>query len=193
VVGSSDGKNVVLDPDDIMARKNGKWTTLNLQRLGGDVAVGGALVHASDRRLKSDIRGIPHGLAEILGLKPVSYQYTSQLGVTSLGFIAQDVREVLPELVVERDDGMLSVDYDGVTPVLVRAVQELAEGNQRLVRDNRVLSGRAIEMERTAAAHEAALQELRGQAQARETEVEALRAEVAALRHDVASLLALER
>ena len=44
-----------LDDNEIMARSNGGVSTLNLQAEGGTVNVGGAVVHASDRRLKKDI------------------------------------------------------------------------------------------------------------------------------------------
>ena len=46
-------------------------------------------------------------------------------GETHYGFIAQQVQEVLPELVHTDKDGMLSVDYIGVIPLLVNAIQEL--------------------------------------------------------------------
>jgi hypothetical protein len=41
-----------------------------------------------------------------------------------LGFIAQEVQTVIPELVVSSDD-KLSVNYTGIIPILTKAVQEL--------------------------------------------------------------------
>ena len=52
----------------------------------------------------------------------VEARRTSQL---HYGFIAQQVQQVLPELVHEDADGYLSVDYIGVIPLLVNAIQEL--------------------------------------------------------------------
>ncbi|TKG90731.1 tail fiber domain-containing protein [Puteibacter caeruleilacunae] len=43
---------------------------------------------------------------------------------TEIGFIAQDLREVFPELVSEDKDGYLSIDYISLIPVLVEALKE---------------------------------------------------------------------
>ena len=42
-----------------------------------------------------------------------------------LGFIAQEVKEIFPEVIMQDDDGYYSVDYAKLTPVLVEAVKEL--------------------------------------------------------------------
>ena len=42
-----------------------------------------------------------------------------------IGFIAQDVQEVLPELVRENGKGNLSLRYQGITPILLEAIKEL--------------------------------------------------------------------
>jgi hypothetical protein len=42
----------------------------------------------------------------------------------SLGVIAQEIREVLPEVVKEQEDGMLSVAYGNITAVLIEAIKE---------------------------------------------------------------------
>jgi hypothetical protein len=41
-----------------------------------------------------------------------------------MGFIAQDVRQVLPDVVSEDDSGMLSMSYDEIVPLLVEAIKE---------------------------------------------------------------------
>jgi hypothetical protein len=43
----------------------------------------------------------------------------------SVGVIAQELQEVLPQLVAENADGMLSVAYGNITAVLIEAVKEL--------------------------------------------------------------------
>jgi hypothetical protein len=80
----------------------------------------------SDQRLKRNIAPSTRGLADIVSLKPVRFEYNEKIyGLgTHLGFLAQDVREVLPDLVTEMESGYLRVDYDGVIPVLTRAIQE---------------------------------------------------------------------
>lgn len=56
------------------------------------------------------------------------------------GFIAQEVEQVMPELVEHDADGMLSVDYIAVIPILVKAVNELSARNEQLENELRQLS-----------------------------------------------------
>lgn len=46
-------------------------------------------------------------------------------GDHQVGFIAQELREVLPEAVVEQPDGYLAIDYGRVAPLLVEGIKEL--------------------------------------------------------------------
>ena len=81
------------------------------------------------------------GLGTILGLKPVSYNWkseTSQLRSAeavpskAFGFLAQEVAEVMPEIVTLSSTGDSLVDYTAVIPVLVQAVKELDATIQQL-------------------------------------------------------------
>ena len=42
-----------------------------------------------------------------------------------VGFIAQDVQKVMPELVIENKDGMLSMRHQGIAPILLEAIKDL--------------------------------------------------------------------
>jgi len=86
----------------------------------------GAYVPVSDRRLKKNIIDISYGLNEILSLRSVSYNMNEQedTSVKTLGFIAQEVQEVLPESVFEMQSGMFGMDKSAIVPVLVKAIQE---------------------------------------------------------------------
>jgi len=86
----------------------------------------GAYVPVSDRRLKKNIIDISYGLNEILALRSVSYNMNEQedTSVKTLGFIAQEVQEVLPESVFEMQSGMFGMDKSAIVPVLVKAIQE---------------------------------------------------------------------
>lgn len=59
---------------------------------------------------------------------------------TRYGFIAQEVEQVLPDVVETDKDGMKSVDYIAVIPILVNAVNELNARNQELEQQLRLLS-----------------------------------------------------
>jgi hypothetical protein len=85
---------------------------------------------ASDERLKENIAPCDYGMDVINALAPVSYTWkdTERMGTqTEIGFIAQAVKDVVPEAIGENNDGMLSLDYPKLTAVLVKAIQELSQ------------------------------------------------------------------
>ncbi|WP_452230927.1 tail fiber domain-containing protein [Lacinutrix sp. MEBiC02404] len=94
----------------------------------GNVFVNGNLAHASDKRLKRDIETIDFGIAEILKLNPVQYNWKDKENkpYKSLGVIAQEIEEIIPNVVQIGDDStqMLSVSYTELIPVLIKAIQE---------------------------------------------------------------------
>jgi hypothetical protein len=77
----------------------------------------------SDRRYKEDIYPISGALSTICQLKGAHYMIHEK---PSIGFIAQEVQEVIPEAVSPMNDGTLTIDYSKIIPVLVEAVKELA-------------------------------------------------------------------
>ena len=88
---------------------------------------------ASDEKLKTNIAETKYGLDHILRLEPKEFDWKEKLnGRHDIGFIAQEVQEVVPELVKEveglnGDESHLSVDYTKVVPILVNAIKELKE------------------------------------------------------------------
>lgn len=107
-----------------------------------------ALNTSSDRRLKKDIKTLGYGLEEILKLQAVSYKWKNSTdSKLHLGFIAQDVENLIPEIVtksnlsdaefetVQKNGGEIQdtygMEYTGLIPVLVKAIQE----QQNLIRN----------------------------------------------------------
>ena len=85
----------------------------------------------SDMRGKEDIKTIDNATDKIMALRGTTYKYRGASPDIHYGFIAQELKEVLPELVsVEEDGEHYGVHYDGVTPVLVEAFKELNEKNK---------------------------------------------------------------
>ena len=64
-----------------------------------------------------------------------------------IGFIAQEVEEVLPELVKTREDGFKGVNYAEMTAVLVEAVKELTAQVEALKAENNTLKAEASKVE----------------------------------------------
>jgi len=89
----------------------------------GYLSTGGTWVNASDITLKKDIKDIEYGLNEVMQLKPKWYKMIDD-DLEQIGFIAQDVEEVLPELVSTSEKGMKGLSYGQLTAVLTKALQE---------------------------------------------------------------------
>lgn len=79
-------------------------------------------IETSDRRLKENIKPLEQALDIVKQLEGVSY-LRKDTGENEIGFIAQDVQKVLPELVTEHSE-YLGINYSRVVAVLVEAMKE---------------------------------------------------------------------
>jgi hypothetical protein len=90
----------------------------------------------SDCRLKQDIAPIGYGLCHISCLNPVSYCWNEKAKSNGcgcqIGFIAQEVKEVVPEAVFKTVSGYYGLDTNKLVPVLTAAVKDLASEVQSL-------------------------------------------------------------
>lgn len=104
---------------------------------------------SSDERLKKNITNITDGLSKILQLQGVSFNWKdAKLGTdTHLGFIAQQVKPILPEALSMNADGYYSMNYDSVVPVVVEAVKELNSKVDNLQKENDDLKKRLEALE----------------------------------------------
>lgn len=104
------------------------------QTAGVSLASGGTgWSSISDRRAKTDFKPCPYGLSTILKLNTMTYRYLGNQHQT-MGFIAQEVLEVIPELVDVPSDSTeyMSIRYSELIPILTRAIQELSQENSSL-------------------------------------------------------------
>lgn len=113
------------------------WSTAGLVRHGqygaGDASFdsNGIMATSSDERLK-DVKGdFNTGLNEILSLNPVLYKYNKKSGLETknvyCGFLAQDVKQYIPEAVGIDRDGYYSLSNRPIIAALVNAVKDLME------------------------------------------------------------------
>lgn len=123
------------------------------------IADNGELKNLSDRRLKKDIAPLSGVLDRVTQLRPVSYQLNSlpDDSPRSLGFIAQEVEPLFPEVVETNAQGIKSMGYSGLIPVAIGAVQEVNAKAERLAAENAALQARLSAVEARLAALEAAL------------------------------------
>ena len=81
----------------------------------------GSFVYSSDVSLKEDIQTIENPLEKVQQLRGVSYKW-KDTGRKDIGLVADEVQEVLPELVVEK--GHKHIDYGHMIGLLVEAMKE---------------------------------------------------------------------
>jgi hypothetical protein len=93
----------------------------------------------SDKRLKNNVTKLSNSLDIINKLRPVSYTWDEKLNRqgTDFGLIAQEVEEILPNIVKETDtlfdDNIYkSVSYEKLIPFLIKSIQELTEEINKL-------------------------------------------------------------
>ena len=113
VIGNgTDGSN---KSDAFKVMFNGDATVSNNLTVVGDVEV------QSDARLKSNIVSLGSTISKLLLIDGKSYEMK---GKQKIGVLAQEIKEVFPELVSEDDNKMLAVNYQGLVPVLINALKE---------------------------------------------------------------------
>jgi len=82
----------------------------------------------SDLRTKDEIDyKFDNGIESILKLQPTKFKFKNAPNKQRRGFIAQDVLEVIPDLVLgdgEKENGTYGLDYDGILALAVKAIQE---------------------------------------------------------------------
>ncbi|MBR5167409.1 MAG: tail fiber domain-containing protein [Salinivirgaceae bacterium] len=129
------GSCTITRSDAMVILKNGN-TTINGILTANNVSA------SSDFRLKKDIQPLDGALDKVLKLRGVSFYWKSKEEMAAakgkdvnnmsygyskdkqIGVIAQEIEEVLPELVVTDNEGFKSVKYENLTPVLIEAMKE---------------------------------------------------------------------
>ena len=93
--------------------------TSTVLTLAGDLTIN------SDARLKDNIQPLGSTLDKLHQIEGKTYTFLKDEEHTpKIGVLAQEVQAVFPELVTEGADGILSVNYQGLVPVLINAINE---------------------------------------------------------------------
>ena len=105
---------------------NGRFTAVGAGTFSNNLNItsDGTLTTAtSDEKFKYNIRPLNYGLSTLLQLKPVNFQWINGED-EDLGFIAQDVAEIIPEAVNTNWNSDLLMRYESIIPILTKAIQE---------------------------------------------------------------------
>jgi len=137
--------NITIDPngDALVFSFTNRWPGIGYAYL---VPGSAGLITTSDRRVKKDIAAMGPCLDRVMALKPSTFRYkTSDEGTpVNYGFIAQDIEEQFPDLVLERN-GLKTLVGDGITAINTRAIQDL---NQKLEDRSKELENENAELKK---------------------------------------------
>lgn len=103
-----------------------------------NVTVTGTLIESSDARLKENVETLTNPLEKVMSLRGVSYNKIETPDRPEIGFIAQEVEEVVSEIVDTDAEGMKAVSYARTVALLVEAIkeqQEQIDGMQAKIND----------------------------------------------------------
>ena len=135
------GINMGLDTDSVF--RLGGWSNgTNAYRWTSDTAgnfvASGNVTAYSDERLKTNIKTIENALDTVSKMRGVTYERIDS-GIKGVGVIAQEMKEVLPEVVMEAlsDDEYMSVSYGNIVGVLIEAIKELKAEIEELKGQNK--------------------------------------------------------
>ena len=127
--------NMGLDSDNVF--RIGGWSApANLLQLSmtGNLTMSGDVCAYSDVTLKDNIEVISDPLTKVLKLRGVTFTRKDlDDNKTHMGVIAQEVEEVIPEVVITGEDGIKTVAYGNIVGLLIEAVKELTNQNKELV------------------------------------------------------------
>ena len=94
---------------------NGNASVSNNLTVMGDLEV------QSDARLKSNIVSLGPTLSKLLQIDGKSYEMK---GKKKIGVLGQEIQKLFPELVGADEENLLTVNYQGLVPVLINAIKE---------------------------------------------------------------------
>jgi len=125
-------------PQDIHTSANVQFNSIGLgtaaSGVAGEVRATGDVTafYSSDIRLKENIQPIQNALEKVESISGNTYDWKegfdeihSHKG-NDVGVIAQEIEEILPQIVTNRDNGFKAVQYEKIIPLLIEAIKELS-------------------------------------------------------------------
>ena len=118
------------EADFAMHVNSNLWYVLNQGGSGimyvdqsGNFTAAGNVTAYSDARLKSNVATLENALQKVKNIRGVSFEKD---GKNAIGVIAQELQQVVPEVVQQNADGYLSVAYGNLVGLLIEAVKDLS-------------------------------------------------------------------
>ena len=108
--------------------------------IAGEIRASGDITafYSSDSRLKYGVTPIQNALEKVENISGNTYHWKEGFEEVhsnkgkDIGVIAQEVQNILPEIVTERESGYLAVNYEKLVPLLIEAIKELSNKVKKL-------------------------------------------------------------
>lgn len=143
------GFNTNLPTERLDVNGNGRFRSIGSSASAGALhytSDGTLTTNTSDERLKTNIITVTNALDKVKQLRGVNYNWTENpTGDTRIGFIAQEVNNIVPELTFvnpNSEEKYMGIHYDNVTALLVEAIKELS--NDIITSNNTFLETQTI-------------------------------------------------
>ena len=128
------GINIVSPTESLDVSGNARFRTIGSSASSGALyytSTGVLTTNTSDSRLKHNIQTLTNALDKVKQLRGVTYDWIDEDGPTRIGFIAQEVESVVPELTFVNNnspENYMGVHYENTVALLVEAIKELTSG-----------------------------------------------------------------
>lgn len=108
------------------------------------IKAAGGFFQESDIRVKENVSEINNlELGDIAKISTIYFNYISDAsGKTEIGVIANELKDICPELVMEDENGYLNVDYPKLAVVALKGVKLLYQNQIKMMEDIQTIAGR---------------------------------------------------
>ena len=126
----SDGGGTITSLILDMSEAGNALFTANIS--GSEIEASGDVIAfgSSDKRLKDDIQPIENSLNKVDKIGGYTFVWNDKQSTyegKDVGVIAQEIEEVLPEVVMTRGNGFKAVKYEKIVPLLIESIKELKQ------------------------------------------------------------------
>jgi hypothetical protein len=99
------------------------------------IKASGGFFQESDIRKKTDIEEISMSLEDLVKISTIYFKYKNDLNKKEIGVIANEVKDICPEIIIEDEDGYLNVDYSKLSVLALEGVKLLYENQINIMMD----------------------------------------------------------
>jgi hypothetical protein len=128
---SSDNNTYLRGFSGVQIQTNNGTTAITISS-SQNTTFAGTITENSSVRYKDNIETVKYGLDKVLQMRGVTYT-KKDTGLKELGLIAEELNEILPEVVLKNEEGEPdSVSYGRITAVLIEAIKDLKKEIEEL-------------------------------------------------------------